>query len=50
MVIEGTFDSPVRQVTDKRVRLNDPCKLTIAYLGSRTSVLSVGHRFYGVHI
>ena len=36
MVIEGTFDSSARRVTDKRVRLIDPCKLTIAYLGSRT--------------
>jgi hypothetical protein len=47
--IEGTFVS-VRQVIDEPVRLIDPCKVTLAYLGSCVSALSDGHRYYGVHI
>jgi hypothetical protein len=49
VTIEETFVS-VRQVIDEPVRLVDPYKLTLAYLGSCVSALSVGHRFCGVHM
>lgn len=50
-MIEGAFVSDVRQAIDKRVRLIDPCRLTVAYLGSSMmSALSAGHRFHSVSI